>query len=72
MKSDALIRIRKMLTPEVTIISCVDEGDKITGQANYSYHLPLQEGQAPMLCGKVINFVADKEGNILQYKGIFE
>jgi len=71
MKSDALIRIRKMLTPEVTIINCTDKGDKLIGQANYRYHLPLQEGLAPIPCDKVINFVADKEGNVLQYRGIF-
>jgi len=72
MKEGALERIRKILTPKVTIEYAHDTEKGIVAQVKHLYCYPESEIQKPPICwGRVIEVEADKEGNVYSTKGLF-
>lgn len=71
MKNEAVARIKRMLTPEVKIVTYIDHEGKIVGQIDHEYGYPEREGGPPIPWVKRFNFEADQEGNVISTQGLF-
>ena len=72
MTNEAVERIKRMVTPEVTILSCQDTPDGIKADVKYSYSLCSKEGVQPTNFIKVFTVLADKSGYVYRYPGLFD
>ena len=71
MKNEAVERIKRMVTPKITIESCQDTPDGIKADIRHEYSFPESKHGEPIRWGKVFTVLADKEGNVYSAPGIF-
>ena len=71
MKSEAVQRIKSMLTPKVTIQSVYEAQDEIVAEVRHNYFFPERESSPPIPWAKVIRVKADKDGNVFSTEGLF-
>lgn len=68
MKPKAVERIKRMMTPKVTIDNCHDTLDGIKADIRHEYNFPERPGE-PIRWGRVFTILADKEGNVYSAPG---
>ncbi len=71
MEKVAVERIKRMVTPKITIENCQDTADGIKADIRHEYIFPEREHGEPIRWGKVFTVLADKEGNVYSAPGIF-
>jgi len=71
MKQGSVERIKRMLTPEVTIQSAYDIEDGIEAEVKHAYYFPEREGSSPIPWSTLIRVKADRDGNVYSTEGLF-
>jgi len=71
MKEEAVAKIIKTLTPEVTIKEAYDTDDGIIVQVVHSYRYPQEPNKPSLAWRKMLRVAADKDGNVLSVQGLF-
>ena len=71
MKSEAVQRIKSMLTPKVTVQSVYEASDEIVATVRHEYRFPERESLPAIPWAKVIKVKADKDGNVFSTEGLF-
>ena len=71
MKSEAVQRMKSMLTPKVTIQSAYEVQDEIVAEVRHDYYFPERKSLPAIPWAKVIRVKADKDGNVFSTGGLF-
>ena len=71
MENEAVERIKRMVTPQITIESCQRYSYGIKADIRHEYSFPESRDGEPIRWGKVFTVLADKEGNVYSAPGIF-
>jgi len=71
MEKAAVERIKRMVTPKITIENCHATPDGIKADIRHEYSFPEREHGEPIRWAKVFTVLADKDGNVYSAPGIF-
>lgn len=72
MEKEAVARIKRMMTPEVTLESCADAAYGIHAVVKHTYQFPYtpDPDQPRVVWSKTFTVLADKVGNVFSAPGV--
>lgn len=70
MNNEAVVKLKRMVTPEVSVESCSDAPYGIHAQVKHTYHFPHPAaGEQTITWSKTFTVLADKDGNVFSAPG---